>query len=103
MAQNSGDRSTPALTYQTSSALNGYPTNTESVQSSSRTLYDVCLDIRKKVDGFLNKGSEESLLRNVQARVREAMSVIDQAFQRYEYVSSLSQHHSVIYVVTMTC
>jgi len=103
MAQDPSDRSTFAPTYQTSSALNGYSAETESTHSSSRTLHDACLDIRKKIDDFLNEDSEVSLLRNVQARVREAMSVIDRAFQCYEYVSSLPQHHSVIYVVIMTC
>ncbi|KAI1816478.1 adenine nucleotide alpha hydrolases-like protein [Poronia punctata] len=85
MAQNNGDRSAFAPpTRQANSALNGYTTKSDSDPSSSHTLWDVCLELRNKVDGFLAEDSETSLLRNVQARVREAMEVIDEAFQRYD-------------------
>ncbi|KAI3332279.1 adenine nucleotide alpha hydrolases-like protein [Xylariaceae sp. AK1471] len=83
MAQDPSDRSTSA-TYQTNSTLNGYPIKTESAILSSHSLYNVCLDVWKKVDRFLSEDPETALLRNVQARVREAIGVVDEAFQRYE-------------------
>ncbi|KAI0109500.1 phosphoadenosine phosphosulfate reductase [Nemania sp. FL0031] len=80
MIQDPSDRSTPAA-YQT---VNGHPAKVEAARSSPRSLYDVCLEIRKKVDRFLAQDATTNLLQNVQARVREAIGVVDEAFQRYE-------------------
>ncbi|RWA11367.1 hypothetical protein EKO27_g3744 [Xylaria grammica] len=85
MTQDPSDRSTSTSNaYQTASTLNGYPAKIESSSSSPRSLYDICLEIRKKVDGFLAEEPKTALLRNLQARVRETIGVVDEAFQRYE-------------------
>ncbi|KAI0875211.1 phosphoadenosine phosphosulfate reductase [Hypoxylon argillaceum] len=83
MTQDPSDRSTSSTTYQTS-AVNGYPAKVEPASPSSRSLCDVCLEIREKVDSFLAEEPSTALLRNVQTRVREAMGVVDEAFQRYQ-------------------
>ncbi|KAI8945632.1 phosphoadenosine phosphosulfate reductase [Xylaria longipes] len=85
MTQNPSDRSTSTTTaYQTTSTLDSYPANSESASSSPRSLYHVCFEIRKKVDGFLAEDHRGTILQDVQARVREAIGVVDEAFQRYE-------------------
>ncbi|KAJ8115363.1 hypothetical protein ONZ43_g4685 [Nemania bipapillata] len=89
MPQDSSDRST-APASETTSTVNGYPAKAEPAASSARSLYDVCLEIRNKVDSFLAEDPSTTLLRNVQARVREAIGVVDEAFQRYEYASNPS-------------
>ncbi|KAI0459713.1 phosphoadenosine phosphosulfate reductase [Xylaria acuta] len=74
MTQSPSDRST-STACQTASTLNSSP---------PRSLYDVCLEIRNKVDDFLAEDHRGSTLQDVQARVREAIGVVDEAFQRYE-------------------
>lgn len=70
--------------------LNSYPAKAEAEPEpaalSSQSLHHVCLDLRNKIDHFLAQEHESSLLRSVQGRVREAIGVTDEAFQRYEYV-----------------
>ncbi|KAI1128275.1 phosphoadenosine phosphosulfate reductase [Nemania abortiva] len=80
MIQDPGDHSTPTACQ----TVNGFPAKVEAASSPPRPLYDVCLDIRRKVDSFLAQDPSTALLRNVQARVREAFGVVDEAFQRYE-------------------
>ncbi|KAI1425317.1 phosphoadenosine phosphosulfate reductase [Xylaria sp. FL1777] len=70
---------------ETTPALNGYSAKTDSANSSPRSLHDVCLEIRTKVDNFLAEKPRTALLRNLQARVREAMGVVDDAFHRYAF------------------
>ncbi|KAJ8127360.1 hypothetical protein O1611_g6276 [Lasiodiplodia mahajangana] len=82
MIQDPSDRSTHAA-YQT---VNGHPAKVEAAGLSARSLYDVCFEIRKKVDRFLAQDPNTALLQNVQARVREAIGVVDEAFQRYERI-----------------
>jgi hypothetical protein len=89
MTQDPSDHSTSAAS-QTTPILNGFPAKTESGSLSSCSLYNVCLEVRKKVDSFLAEEPETALLRNVQGRVREAIGVVDEAFQRYEYVLDTS-------------
>ncbi|KAJ2987134.1 hypothetical protein NUW58_g4672 [Xylaria curta] len=86
MTQAPSDRSasTASTAYQTTSTLNSYPSKPTSALSSARSLRDVCIEIRRKVDGFLAEDHDAPLLRDVQARVREAIAVVDEAFQRYE-------------------
>ncbi|TGJ87521.1 hypothetical protein E0Z10_g1252 [Xylaria hypoxylon] len=84
MTQDPSDRSA-STAYQTTPTPNGYPAKIESASSTPRSLYDICLEIRKKVDGFLAEDDPgTALLRNLQARVRETIGVVDEAFQRYE-------------------
>ncbi|KAI1170747.1 adenine nucleotide alpha hydrolases-like protein [Nemania sp. FL0916] len=85
MTQNPGDSSTSSVTtYQASVAANGDPAKSESASLPSRSLYEACLDIRKKVDGFLAETPTTDLLRRTQLRVREALQVVEEAFQRYD-------------------
>jgi hypothetical protein len=85
MTEDPSDRSTLAA-YQTNSTPNGYPAKTASARLPSHSLYNVCHDIREKVDSFLAEDPKTALLRSVQARVREALAVVDETFKRYEYV-----------------
>lgn len=80
MQQHTGDRSA----HQTTPIVNGYLTKIESAGLPSRPLRDICLDVRKKVDDFLNEEPPTTILRDVQARVREAIGVVNEAFRRYE-------------------
>ncbi|KAI1116857.1 phosphoadenosine phosphosulfate reductase [Nemania sp. NC0429] len=82
MTQNPGARSTCTAS-QTTPTINGYFAKSESPSSSPRSLYDVCLEIRKKVDSFLAEKPSAPLLRNVQTRLREAIGVVNEAFERY--------------------
>ncbi|KAI5928294.1 hypothetical protein F4810DRAFT_647830 [Camillea tinctor] len=66
---------------QTKPALNGY--HTKPSNSTPRSLYDVCRELREKVDAFLAEEPETSLLRNVQAQVRVSMGVVEEALSRY--------------------
>jgi hypothetical protein len=84
MQQHTGDRSV----HQTTPILNGYPTKIEPASLPSRPLRDICLDIRKKVDDFLDEEPATTILQDVQARVREAIGVVNEAFRRYEYVAN---------------
>ncbi|KAJ3564321.1 hypothetical protein NPX13_g7883 [Xylaria arbuscula] len=62
---------------------NGYPTKTASASSPPRSLYEVCLEVSNKVDNLLAESPKTALHRDTQARVREAIGVVDEAFQRY--------------------
>ncbi|KAI2626226.1 adenine nucleotide alpha hydrolases-like protein [Xylaria nigripes] len=81
MTRYARDRSTDN---QTKPALNGYPATIGSAGSSSRSLYEVSLEIKDKVDSFLAEEAESSLLHHVQSQVREAIRVVDEAFRRYQ-------------------
>ncbi|KAI0549129.1 phosphoadenosine phosphosulfate reductase [Xylaria curta] len=83
MTRDSRDHFT-STTDQTTTTLDSYPANSASASSSPRSLYDVCLDVGNKVDGFLAQDHRGTTLHDVQARVREAIGVVDEAFQRYE-------------------
>lgn len=77
---------------------NGYPTKTDSASAPPRSLYDVCLEISKKVDSLLAESPSTALLRDTQARVREAMGVVDEAFDRFGYVSNAGGAHPSSFV-----
>lgn len=51
--------------------------------AASPSLRHVCLELQAKVDAFLAHEAGTSLLRGVQSHAREAMSVIDEALERY--------------------
>ncbi|KAI0433445.1 phosphoadenosine phosphosulfate reductase [Xylaria sp. FL1042] len=87
MTHDSSGRSTSATHQTFASTPNGYPAkadSTTSATSSPRPLRDICLEIRRKVDGFLAENPKTPLLRDLQARVRETVGIVDEAFQRYE-------------------
>ncbi|KAI1302220.1 phosphoadenosine phosphosulfate reductase [Xylaria venustula] len=84
MTHDRSDRSSSFPGQTSTSALNGNPASAASASSSHRTLHDICLEIRKKVDSFLAETPSNPLLRDLQARVRETIGVVDEAFQRYE-------------------
>ncbi|KAI0490089.1 phosphoadenosine phosphosulfate reductase [Xylaria cf. heliscus] len=84
MTHSTSDRSTSTTAYQATSTLDSYPANSEPAGSSPCSLRDICLEIRNKVDGFLAEDHRGTILQDVQARVREAVGVVDEAFQHYE-------------------
>lgn len=51
--------------------------------SPTTTLHHVCLELQAKVDAFLAEDVDTKLLRGLQAQVREAMGVINEALERY--------------------
>lgn len=53
--------------------------------SSQHTLRQVCLELQDKVEAFLAEDVETKLLKGVQAQVKEAVGVIDEALERYTY------------------
>ncbi|KAI0967653.1 phosphoadenosine phosphosulfate reductase [Xylaria arbuscula] len=84
MTHDRSDRSSSFPGQTTTSILNGNPAGADSASSSHRSLKDICLEVRKKVDGFLAETPSNPLLRDLQARVRQTIGVVDEAFQRYE-------------------
>lgn len=50
---------------------------------ASLSLRQVCLELQAKVDAFLALEVESGLLKGVQSHAREAISVIDEALERY--------------------
>lgn len=52
------------------------------------SLRQVCLDLQDKVEAFLAEDVDTKILKNVQAQVKEAVGVIDEALERYRYVRS---------------
>ncbi len=49
-----------------------------------RSLQDVCLELRDKVDTFLAQEASTPQLKQVQQQVRVSMAVVDTALARYE-------------------
>ncbi|OHX00318.1 phosphoadenosine phosphosulfate reductase [Colletotrichum incanum] len=64
-------------------AANGYPAKPHSSESSPRSFYDVCDELRLRVDAFLAEDQKAELLRNVQAQLRVSMGVVEEALARY--------------------
>lgn len=50
------------------------------------SLRQVCLDLQDKVEAFLAEDVDTKILKSVQAQVKEAVGVIDEALERYRYV-----------------
>ncbi|KAK5994049.1 FAD synthase [Cladobotryum mycophilum] len=73
------------------SLLNGYPAKSHVAEddadrsSSPRSLRDVCLEMRDKVDAFLAEEQETQLLRGVQEQLRISMGVVEEALAKYPY------------------
>lgn len=49
------------------------------------TLRQVCLELQDKVEAFLAEDVDTKLLRGLQAQVKEAVGVIDEALEKYRY------------------
>ncbi|KAF9874445.1 FAD synthetase [Colletotrichum karsti] len=62
---------------------NGYPAKPHLSESPPRSFYDVCVELRDKVDAFLAEEPKTSVLRNVQEQLRVSMGVVDEALARY--------------------
>jgi hypothetical protein len=86
MAQDDGEQALGGAR-QAAPAPNGYPAKPElAADPGARSLRDVCLELRERVDAFLAEEPETSLLREVQARLRVSMGVVEEALQRYQCV-----------------
>lgn len=55
--------------------------------AAAPSLRQVCLELQDKVEAFLAEDVDTKLLKGVQAQVKEAVGVIDDALERYRYVS----------------
>lgn len=77
-----------AAAYQATPMLNTYSANPKSADPP-RTLQDVCLELRERIDAFLAEEPETPLLRNVQAQLRVSMGVVEEALGRYRCVLCL--------------
>lgn len=49
------------------------------------TLRQVCHELQDKVEAFLAEDVDTKLLKGVQAQVKEAVGVIDEALEKYRY------------------
>lgn len=75
-------------------AAAGTPTTTTTTTTAATTtaaatvpsLRQVCLDLQDKVEAFLAEDVDTKILKSVQAQVKEAVGVIDEALERYRYV-----------------
>ena len=72
--------------YQAKPVLNGYPAKPKCASPPPRSLHDVCLELRERVDAFLAEEPERPLLRNVQAQLRVSMGVVEEALGRHRCV-----------------
>ncbi|KAK1968607.1 phosphoadenosine phosphosulfate reductase [Colletotrichum sublineola] len=64
-------------------ATNGYPANPHSSEPSRRSFYDVCNELRSRVEAFLAEDQKTEVLRNVQSQLRVSMGVVEEALERY--------------------
>lgn len=53
--------------------------------ATTPSLRQVCLELQDKVEAFLAEDVDSKLLKGVQAQVKEAVGVIDEALDRYRY------------------
>jgi len=60
--------------------LNSHSAKAENGPSS---LWDVCLELKSKVDSFLAEEPATPLLGRVQEQLRLSIQIVDEAFQRY--------------------
>ncbi|GKT97449.1 phosphoadenosine phosphosulfate reductase [Colletotrichum tofieldiae] len=70
-------------------AANSYPAKPHSSEPSPRSFYDVCDELRLRVDAFLAEDQNTEVLRNVQAQLRVSMGVVEEALARYRCVCLL--------------
>lgn len=67
--------------------LNGAADKLQSGGASSRPLREVCWDLKKKVDAFLESKPDTPLLADVQSHLRVSLQVVDEALERYRCAS----------------
>lgn len=89
MIQDHGDHATVASTDQAKPAHGHYPAKPQSAEPAPRSLRDVCLAMRDKVDAFLAEEQDTPLLRSVQAQLRVSMGVVEEALAKYTCVLGL--------------
>lgn len=65
-------------------AVNG-GVNTTSNTTNTTNLRHVCLDLQRKLEAFLAQDVDTKLLKAVQAQVKDALAVIDEALDKYRY------------------
>ena len=71
---------------------NGYPARRKPADASTpRSLRDVGLELRGRIDAFLAEDPQTSLLRSVQAQLRLSMGVAEEALRRYRCVTPRSR------------
>ena len=78
----------PTMTQE--AAKHEYPAKRDTTDPSSRSLYDVCVDLRDRVDAFLTEedpGTE--VLRGVQRQLRISMGVVEEALAKYQFVAQV--------------
>lgn len=64
-------------------------TNAGASAAAPPTLRQVCLELQDKVEAFLAEDVETKLLKGLQAQVKEAVGVIDEALDKYRYCLAL--------------
>ena len=76
--------------------LNGYPAKHDTLPGGlpRRSLPEVCLELNDKINAFLAEEPATPLLRSVQEQLRVALAVVDETFERYQYVRPLRQDPS---------
>jgi hypothetical protein len=84
--QDHGEHAAAAAAYQAKPVLNGYPAKPKCAVPPPRSLHDVCLQLKERVDAFLAEEPERPLLRNVQAQLRVSMGVVEEALGRHRCV-----------------
>ena len=62
---------------------NGNGIDTSATTSSSHSLYNVCWELKRKVDSFLQEEGQTELLKGVQDQLTVAMGVVREALKRY--------------------
>lgn len=65
-----------------------YPAKRDTTTPGSRSLYDVCVDLRDRVDAFLaeeDPGSE--VLKGVQRQLSISMQVVEEVLAKYQYAN----------------
>lgn len=63
--------------------------------AATPSLRQVCLELQDKVEAFLAEDVDSKLLKGVQAQVKEAVGVIDEALDRYRYAPHLRTPASI--------
>lgn len=56
--------------------------------AAAPSLREACLRLQDQVEAFLAEDVDSKILKSVQAQVKEAVAVIDEALDRYRWVRS---------------
>ena len=68
---------------QTRPVLNGHSTKPRRTDLPPRSLQDICLEVRERVDAFLVEEPATPLLKSVQSQLRVSIAVVEEAMRRY--------------------